>query len=326
MSLKQNNLAEATTEQGFPTETSIPLQREVTLDDGTVVTVEGVTPAKLASDLGITYKTPGEPYVNGEVTLDGVVQTYNESVVKTLVSIAVTTPPTKLEYNAGEVFDPTGMVVTATYTTSDSKTIQKAVTGYTYAPTVPLTLSNAYMSIQYTENEVTASTSLRIYMNKTGYLPYEEYGTIVLNTTMGDAIAAAISQNSSLGNLSVFTDNCGAHEIAIRLGTAYENGEAIGNFGFSIDTESSDFCISHENKSTEKMTVVAEAVDSYFNDLGHNIKLSDLATALSHETICECSASGTVYTADNKTFSVRVFGYTSEFIEFTASDYIMDII
>ena len=77
MALKQNNLAEATTEQGFPTETSIPLQREVEVD-GTTVTVEGVTPAKIATDLGITYKTPGEPYINGDVQLNGVVQTYNE--------------------------------------------------------------------------------------------------------------------------------------------------------------------------------------------------------------------------------------------------------
>ena len=77
MALKQNNLAEATTEQGFPTETSIPLQREVEVD-GTTVTVEGVTPAKIATDLGITYKTPGEPYKNNDIELDGVVQIYNE--------------------------------------------------------------------------------------------------------------------------------------------------------------------------------------------------------------------------------------------------------
>lgn len=32
-----------------------------------------------------------------------------------LVSIAVTTPPTKTRYLSGESFDPAGMVVTATY-------------------------------------------------------------------------------------------------------------------------------------------------------------------------------------------------------------------
>lgn len=79
MALKQNNLEEATTELGFPKETGIPLQREVELEDGTEVIVEGVTPSKLANDLGVTFRTPGEPYITSDgTTLNGVVQTYNE--------------------------------------------------------------------------------------------------------------------------------------------------------------------------------------------------------------------------------------------------------
>ncbi len=77
MSLKQNNLAEATTELGFPAETNIPLQQEVTLEDGTKTMINGITPAMLATKLGITFKTPGEPYINGDVELNGVVQIYN---------------------------------------------------------------------------------------------------------------------------------------------------------------------------------------------------------------------------------------------------------
>jgi hypothetical protein len=46
---------------------------------------------------------------------------------KTLISIAVTDLPTKIQYNVGEELDTAGMVVTATY--SDNST--KAVTGYT---------------------------------------------------------------------------------------------------------------------------------------------------------------------------------------------------
>lgn len=46
----------------------------------------------------------------------------------TLQSIAVTTPPTKTEYVAGETFDPTGMVVTATYASVATKDVTNAVT------------------------------------------------------------------------------------------------------------------------------------------------------------------------------------------------------
>lgn len=46
----------------------------------------------------------------------------------TLQSIAVTTPPTKTEYVAGELFDPTGMVVTATYASGATKDVTDHVT------------------------------------------------------------------------------------------------------------------------------------------------------------------------------------------------------
>lgn len=79
MALKQNNLAESTTELGFPAETNIPLQQEVTLEDGTKVMINGITPAMLATKLGITFKTPGEPYTTSDGTvLTGVCQKYND--------------------------------------------------------------------------------------------------------------------------------------------------------------------------------------------------------------------------------------------------------
>lgn len=51
-----------------------------------------------------------------------------------LVSIAVTTPPTKTRYLSGESFDPAGMVVTATY----SNGAKLAATGYAVEPSGPL--------------------------------------------------------------------------------------------------------------------------------------------------------------------------------------------
>lgn len=67
------------------------------------------------------------------------------STSKTLLSIDVTTPPTKVAYTAGETFVKTGMVVTATYT--DGTTA--AVSGYTYSPTVPLTVNDKVIAISY---------------------------------------------------------------------------------------------------------------------------------------------------------------------------------
>ena len=71
--------------------------------------------------------------------------------VKTLVSIAVTTAPSKTMYTEGESFDAAGMVVTATY--SDNSTA--VIRGYTYAPTGALSTADTAITISYTEGGVT---------------------------------------------------------------------------------------------------------------------------------------------------------------------------
>lgn len=83
---------------------------------------------------------------------------YGGVVTKTLTSIAVTTPPTKTEYSTGEVFDPTGMVVTATY--SDGSTAE--VTGYTITNGDQLSADMTTVNISYTEGDVTATTTYEV--------------------------------------------------------------------------------------------------------------------------------------------------------------------
>ena len=153
MSLKQNTLAEATTENGFPTEVGVPLQREVTLEDGTKVIVESITPDKMkvtlnqnvdGNEKAVTFKTPGEIYKNDEVEIAGVCQVYNNSIIEPdLVSIEVTTQPTKTSYYVGDTFDTTGMVVTGTYSNGTSK----EVTNYTVTPSGELTLEDTTITI-----------------------------------------------------------------------------------------------------------------------------------------------------------------------------------
>lgn len=63
----------------------------------------------------------------------------------TISSIAVTTAPDKVAYSEGESFDPTGMVVTATYSDGSTRT----VTGYTWAPDGPLEASDTQVIISY---------------------------------------------------------------------------------------------------------------------------------------------------------------------------------
>ena len=97
-------------------------------------------------------------YTEGRVTKTAMVSV---TVEKVLVSIAVTTNPSKMAYNYLESFDPAGMVVTATY--SDEST--EEVSGYTYSETAFSTLGQQAVELSYAYEGVTKTTSLNVTVN-----------------------------------------------------------------------------------------------------------------------------------------------------------------
>ena len=125
---------------------------KVQLSDGTVLldlTGDTVTPEKLAE--GVTaHDAAGNRIVGTAVGIK-------------LTGIAITTPPTKTTYTAGETFDPAGMVVTATY--SNGATLK--CTGYNYEPSTPLSVSDTEVTIQYTEGGVTKTAIQAITVTRT---------------------------------------------------------------------------------------------------------------------------------------------------------------
>lgn len=72
-----------------------------------------------------------------------------------LQSIAITAPPARTSYLAGEAFDPTGMVVTATY--SNGATL--AATGYAVEPSGPLADGVTAVTVRYTEGGRSAAAT-----------------------------------------------------------------------------------------------------------------------------------------------------------------------
>lgn len=97
-------------------------------------------------------------------TADVAITVMAEAPERFLQSIAVTTPPDKTAYIAGEWFDPTGMVVTATYDNGETA----AVEGYTLKPghgnyvSQALREDDIFISITYSENGLTKSTTQKI--------------------------------------------------------------------------------------------------------------------------------------------------------------------
>lgn len=97
-------------------------------------------------------------YTEGRVTKTAMVSV---TVEKVLVSIAVTTNPSKMAYSYLESFDPAGMVVTATY--SDEST--EEISGYTYPETAFSTLGQQAVELSYAYEGVTKTTSLNVTVN-----------------------------------------------------------------------------------------------------------------------------------------------------------------
>ena len=96
-----------------------------------------------------------------------------------LTGIAITTPPTKTAYNAGEIFDPAGMVVTATYSNGAKLTSPS----YTFSPAGALTAGDTAITVTYTEGGVTKTTTQAITVNAIYGVSWDGTSTTLLSRT-----------------------------------------------------------------------------------------------------------------------------------------------
>lgn len=102
-----------------------------------------------------------------------------------LESIAITTPPDNITYLPGEVFDPAGMVITASYSNGATLT----ATGWTYSPSGALPEGTSEVEIIYTEAGVTKTAVQAITV---------ERGTISVPTVSGSLTYNGQAQSPTL--------------------------------------------------------------------------------------------------------------------------------
>lgn len=88
---------------------------------------------------------------------------------KTLSSIAVATAPTKTTYTAGETFDPTGLVITRTYSdsTSDTYTYANHTSDFTFSPDTSTALTTGNSSVTITYGDKSCSQAITVNAAKT---------------------------------------------------------------------------------------------------------------------------------------------------------------
>lgn len=146
-------------------------------NDGSVreITDYKVTPDTIAADTDHVLVTYGGKAASVAVTVNKV------------ASIAVTKAPNKTEYEEGNLFNPTGMVVTVTY--QDGST--EETTAYSYAPKSRLTKEDKAVTITYTGKDAVAdlaATTVEISVKDkqeetaahiTAYVSYSDKGIFV---------------------------------------------------------------------------------------------------------------------------------------------------
>lgn len=83
---------------------------------------------------------------------------------KSLSSIAVKTAPTKTTYEAGEYFDPTGLVITATYSDSTTSDISysNSPSAFTFDPSTSTALTTSDVSVSITYGGKTTSQAITV--------------------------------------------------------------------------------------------------------------------------------------------------------------------
>lgn len=237
-----------------------------------------------------------------------------------LKSIAITTPPDNITYLPGEVFDPAGMVVTASYSNGATLT----ATGWTYSPSGALPEGTSEVEIIYTEAGVTKTAVQAITV---------ERGTISVPTVSGSLTYNGQTQSPTLTGydadkmvLSGDTSgtNAGSYTAVVTPTAQYkwaDGSTEAKDIQWSIDKATPSITFDPESVSLDTSTTSQEVAVGYTGDgvLSAQSNNSGVATVslsgnmltvdgvdTGSTTITVSASEGTNYTAASASLSVAV--------------------
>ena len=226
---------------------------------------------------------------------------YNPPIIhgsRDLVSITITTNPDKMIYEAGDYFDKTGMVVTATYDDGNTAIVKN----YTITPTV-LTKNTQQVNITYRENGIGVSTTLSV---------------TVLNLLKNIVITTPPDETSyEIG------DEINLNGIVVKAYYSDGSSKAITNYTYTPQTVSSaddtEITISYTESGITKTAIQEITVGNTPNLTG--ISIITNPNKMTYKTGEYFDKTGMVVVAnfDNGT-SKQVSGYTYSPIEALTKD------
>lgn len=223
------------------------------------------------------------------------------TVTHRLSAITVTTKPNKLTYEYGDTLATAGMIVTASY--SDSQT--KTVTGYSCSPTTFSTIGNQVVTVSYTENGVTQTTTFNVTVNRKSVAK----PTWKSNLTYTGS-AQSVSSASYWNNYNTSYMTIGGTTSATNAGTYIATFTPGGNYRWADGTITAVNVNWTINKATGSLSVnpttVAINGDNYSSGVAVTItRAGDGAISYSPTSI-----SGLTLSLSGNTLTIKGNGFT----------------
>ena len=211
------------------------------------------------------------------------------SSAKTLSSISVATAPTKTTYTAGEYFDPTGLVITRTYSdsTSDTYTYSGHTSEFTFNPTTSTALTTSNVSITITYDG--KSTSQAITVNSAA----------IISISASVSKTYYVGETISSSDITVKDNNNNTIEGFSFANDDYKFTYADASSGGSLTSKTFANSITYSTYSCSLTVQVQRKARVSPSTEDKTITYTDLPTAYQESTSERTAASGVKFIAYN---------------------------
>lgn len=224
------------------------------------------------------------------------------TVTHRLSAIVVTTKPNKLTYEYGDALATTGMVVTASY--SDSQT--KTVTGYSCSPTTFSTIGNQVVTVSYTENGVTQTTTFNVTINRKSVAK----PTWKSNLTYTGS-AQSVSSASYWNNYNTSYMTIGGTTSATNAGTYIATFTPGSNYRWADGTTSAINVNWTINKATGSLSVNPTTVAINGNNYSSGVAITITRAGDGAISYSPTSISGLTLSLSGNTLTIKGNGSTA---------------
>ena len=217
-------------------------------------------------------------------------------------AITVTTKPNKLTYEYGDTLATAGMIVTASY--SDSQT--KTVTGYSCSPTTFSTIGNQVVTVSYTENGVTQTTTFNVTVNRKSVAK----PTWKSNLTYTGS-AQSVSSASYWNNYNTSYMTIGGTTSATNAGTYIATFTPGGNYRWADGTITAVNVNWTINKATGSLSVNPTTVAINGNNYSSGVAVTITRAGDGAISYSPTSISGLTLSLSGNTLTIKGNGSTA---------------